>query len=187
MSFFNSLFKAIKGTVNVNSTSLDHLNKGLDSINKNIDEAVKLKKLMSDAKVAYKVIIKLIDAADELSDSDLKLSKYPPEIIEGVNKKLNKLNKKLNKNMSESSIENFGLAIKTSWPVMRRPLTPDVLQQAKADNQYQEYLVELDQSYARIRKKCAGSAEYEKCLKKRLISMGCPYFILTKLCPSAKL
>lgn len=175
MSFFNTFFKTIKATANVTNKSLDYLNKGLDSINQNLDEAVKLQKLMSDAKVAYKVIIELINAADEFSDHDLKLSKYSPEIIE-----------ELNTLMSESSRENFDLEIKTSWPVMRRPITSDALLQAKADNQYQEYLVALDQSYARIRKKCAGSAEYEKCLKKRLISMGCPYCFLTKLCPSAK-
>lgn len=61
---------------------------------------------------------------------------------------------------------------------MRRPKAPDALLQAKADEQYRGYLLTLEQSYARIRKKCDRSTEYEKFLKKRLISMGCPSCVL---------
>lgn len=175
MSFFNKLFKTIKTAANVTSVGLEQLSKGLDSINKSVEEAVNLQKIMSDANAAYRITIELINAADVLSDCEIKLSKHPSELIE-----------ELCELMPESSRKDFELESQKSWLVMRRPTTSDPLLQAKADNRYQEYLVALDQLYARIRKKCAGSAEYEKCLKKRLISMGCPYCFLTKLCPSAK-
>lgn len=101
------------------------------------------------------------------SDSDLKFSKYPPETME-----------RLNKLMPGRSREAFTSKRKSNWPAMRRPKAPDALRQAKADEQYRGYLLTLEQSYARIRKKCDRSTEYEKFLKKRLISMGCPSCVL---------
>lgn len=175
MSFLNTLFKAIKTTVDITNTSLDYINNGLHVVNKSITQEIQFQELMSDAKVAYYSIVELINTADELSDLDLEVGKYPSDLIDEIRKL-----------RSDSATKDFGLENQKEWLVMHRPTTSDSLLQAKADFLYQHYLVELEQLYARIRKKCAGSAEYEKCLKKRLISMGCPYCFLTKLCPSAK-
>ena len=175
MSFLNTLFKTIKTTADITSTSLDYISKGLEDVNKSINQEIQFQELVSDAKVAYNFIVESINTADELSDLDLKVSKYPSDLINEVRKL-----------SSDSATKDFGLENQKKWLVMHRPTSSDSLLQAKADFLYQHYLVELEQLYARIRKKCAGSAEYERCLKKRLISMGCPYCFLTKLCPSAK-
>ena len=176
MSFFSTLFKTIKTTANVTSAGLEQLNKGLDSVNKGVKEAVEFQEVMKDANAAYRITFELINAADALSDSDLKFSKYPPETMERINKL-----------MPGESRKTFTSERKSNWPAMHRPKAPDALLQAKADEKYREYLLTLEQSYARIRKKCDGSAEYEKFLKKRLISMGWPSCVFTQLWPGAEL
>lgn len=174
MSFFKTLFKTIKTTANVTGAGLEQLNKGLDGINKGIGEAVEFQEVMKDAYTAYRITDKLVNAADELSASDLKFSKYPPETIE-----------RLNELMPGRSSRSFASERKINWPAMRRPKAPDALLQAKADDRYQEYLVTLEQTYARIRKKCERSAEYEKFLKQRLIRMGCPFCVFSQLWPDS--
>ncbi len=98
MSFLNTLFKTIKTTADITSTSLDYIRKGLEDVNKSINQEIQFQELMSDAKVAYNFIVESINTADELSDLDLKVSKYPSDLINEVRKL-----------SSDSATKDFGL------------------------------------------------------------------------------
>lgn len=176
MSFFNTLFKTIKTASDITNVGMDNLNKGLDSLNKSIDEAVNFQKIMSDARTAYHITIELISIADESADRKIVMSKYPSAIFEELDE------------LMGTASEKYPLdsATKALWPTMRRPTTPEKLLQLKADNEYKEYLVTLEQIYKPIWKKCENSPEYEKYMKEVLVDMACPNSILVKLCPNAK-
>lgn len=104
MSFLNALFKTIKTiktiktTVDITNTSLEYINNGLHVVNKSITQEIQFQELMSDAKVAYDSIVELINTADELSDLDLEVGKYPSDLIDEIRKLC-----------SDSATKDFGL------------------------------------------------------------------------------
>lgn len=193
MAIIRSLFKAIKTTAQVTNAGLEQFNKGMDSINRSLEDLSKMQSIMQEAKIAYSVQKELIYLLDKTAELKIKSAKQAEERKAWLASMTPEEKERIKSLFSRDVFSDiFSDTIDLDenkrdnkpWPIMKRPVINDPVFQAKADLEFAELQKILEHEYSNIKLKCKRNTEFSQHFKKELIRANCPDFLIEKMVPN---
>lgn len=195
MTIIRSLFKALKITSEVTTAGLEQFNKGMDGINKSLEDLNTMQKIMQETKIAYSAQKDLIYYLSRITEFNIEAAKKAEEHKIWLASMTPEDRKTINSLLSQTSYSGtFGTALDLDenkrdskpWPVMKNPVTNDPVFQAKADLEFAELQAILEREYSGIKQKCERDKVFSEHFKKQLIRANCPGYLIEKMIPDYK-